>query len=45
MPLAATIGIIFYTEPFEIAVFIGGFVIIGANFINIRAEQKAAKRA
>lgn len=45
LPLAAMIGIIFYTEPFEIAVFIGGFVIIGANFINIWTEQKAAKRA
>jgi drug/metabolite transporter (DMT)-like permease len=40
LPLAATIGILFYAEPFQITVFIGAAVILGANFINIRSEQK-----
>jgi len=41
LPLAATIGILYYGEPFQALVFVGAVVIIAANVINIRAEQRA----
>lgn len=44
LPIAAVIGILFYAEPFEIAVFVGGVIIIGANLLNIMAEQRAVRR-
>jgi drug/metabolite transporter (DMT)-like permease len=40
LPLAAGIGIMFYDEPFVIAVFIGAAIILAANFVNIWSEQK-----
>jgi drug/metabolite transporter (DMT)-like permease len=43
LPLAAVIGIFFYDEPFEILVFVGAAVILGAVFVNIRAESRAVR--
>jgi len=43
LPLAAAIGIVFYDEPVEIAVFIGAAVIFTAVFFNIRAEHRAVR--
>jgi len=45
LPLAATIGIMIYAEPLEWIVFAGAAVILGANFVNILAEQKSRKPA
>lgn len=44
LPLAATIGIMFYNEPFELAVFAGAIIIFGAVFLNIRSEHRASVR-
>ncbi len=44
LPLAATVGILLYQEPFEIAVFVGAVIIFGAVFMNIRTESRAAAR-
>lgn len=43
LPLAATIGILYYDEPFAIAVFVGAAIILAANFVNIRSEHKSSK--
>jgi drug/metabolite transporter (DMT)-like permease len=43
LPLAAVIGIMFYDEPFQIQVFVGAAIILGAVFVNIRTEARAAK--
>ncbi|NOX74171.1 MAG: DMT family transporter [Alphaproteobacteria bacterium] len=40
LPLAAIIGILYYDEPFAIAVFIGAAIIISANFVNIWSERR-----
>jgi drug/metabolite transporter (DMT)-like permease len=40
LPLATIIGIIYYDEPFAIAVFIGALIILLANFINIWSENR-----
>lgn len=45
LPLAAVIGITFYDEPVETLVFLGAAIIIGANFLNIRAEQRQALKS
>lgn len=44
LPLAATIGILYYDEPFAIGVFVGAAIIIGANLVNIRSEQQISRR-
>jgi len=43
LPLAATIGIFFYDEPFQVLVFLGAAIIMAANYFNIKSEQKAAR--
>jgi len=40
LPLAAVIGILFYNEPFQVLVFLGAAIILGANFFNIRSEHR-----
>lgn len=44
LPLAAIIGIMFYAEPFEVAVFVGAGVILMANFLNIWFEQRRTQQ-
>jgi len=43
LPLAAVVGILFYDEPFQVLVFVGAAIIVSANYLNIRAEQRAVK--
>ena len=40
LPLATAIGIVFYYEPFQLSVFFGAGIILIANFLNIKSEQK-----
>ena len=40
LPLAAAIGILFYAEPFQVSVFIGAAIVLGANLANIVNEQQ-----
>lgn len=42
LPLIALIGYLLYDEPLLLSVFIGSFVILIANVINLRAEAKLA---
>ena len=36
LPIIAVVGIILYAEPIDIFVFIGGLLIFGANYVNLR---------
>ena len=40
LPLIAIIGMLFYAEPFDRWVIVGGAVIFGANWLNLRAESR-----
>ena len=40
LPLAAAIGILFYAEPFQVSVFVGAAIVLGANLANIVNEQR-----
>lgn len=40
LPLIAIVGMMFYGEPLEVAVFAGAALIFVANYLNIRAEQR-----
>jgi drug/metabolite transporter (DMT)-like permease len=40
LPLIAVVGMLFYGEPLEVAVFAGAALIFTANYLNIRAEQR-----
>lgn len=40
LPVMATIGMVLYGEPLEIAVLVGGAVILAGNLLNINAERK-----
>jgi drug/metabolite transporter (DMT)-like permease len=40
LPLIAVVGMVFYGEALEIAVFAGAGLIFAANYLNIRAEQR-----
>jgi drug/metabolite transporter (DMT)-like permease len=42
LPLIAIFGMMFYSEPLELSVFVGAAVIFGANYFNVRAERRAA---
>jgi drug/metabolite transporter (DMT)-like permease len=44
LPLAAAIGIFWYGEPFQIQVFVGAAIILGAVFVNIRTEARAVRK-
>jgi len=43
LPLAAVIGILFYAEPLQISVFVGGAIILTANLGNVLAERRHAR--
>lgn len=43
LPLIAVVGMLFYAEPFDRWVLVGGAVIFAANWLNLRAETR--KRA
>jgi drug/metabolite transporter (DMT)-like permease len=43
LPLIAVVGMLFYAEPFDRWVLIGGAVIFAANWINLRAETRAIR--
>lgn len=38
LPLIAVLGMLFYNEPLDLAVLIGGALILGGNLMNIRAR-------
>ena len=40
LPLIAVLGFVFYGEPFEMAILVGGALIIGANWFNLWAEAR-----
>ena len=40
LPIVAVVGMLFYDEPLVALTFLGAIVIFGANYLNIRAEQK-----
>lgn len=40
LPLIAIVGVVFYGEPLEAAVFAGAALIFLANYLNIRAERR-----
>jgi drug/metabolite transporter (DMT)-like permease len=40
LPLIAVVGMVFYGEALEFAVFAGALLIFLANYLNIRAEQR-----
>ncbi|MEM7270603.1 MAG: DMT family transporter [Pseudomonadota bacterium] len=40
LPVIAVIGMLFYDEPLVALTFLGAAVIFGANYLNIRAEQR-----
>ena len=40
LPLATTVGVLFYNEPIQILVFVGAAIILGANFLNIISEKQ-----
>jgi drug/metabolite transporter (DMT)-like permease len=42
LPLIAVVGMLFYGEQLEVAVFVGGGVVMAANLLNIRAERRAS---
>ena len=42
LPLIAVVGWLVYAEALELAVFVGAAIVFGANYLNIRAEQKDA---
>lgn len=44
LPLIALVGMVLYGEPLDIWVLIGGAVIFGANWLNIRAENRRQAR-
>lgn len=41
LPVIAVIGMVLYDEPLIAMTFVGAAIIFGANYMNIRAEQKA----
>ncbi|MEM7378738.1 MAG: EamA family transporter, partial [Pseudomonadota bacterium] len=42
LPLIATVGFLLYDEPLLLSVFAGSAIIFYANWLNVRAEQRAA---
>lgn len=43
LPVIAVIGMLFYDEPLVAVTFVGAVIIFGANYLNIRAEQRNGK--
>jgi len=44
LPLIAVIGALFYAEPIDSSVIIGGALILAANWLNLTRGQTAARR-
>ncbi len=40
LPAIAVVGLLFYSEPLDVAVILGAVVIFGANYLNIWAETR-----
>ena len=45
LPMVSIVGVWLYSEGLEWQVFVGALVVLGANWINIRAETKSAQYA
>lgn len=45
LPLIAAIGALFYAEPFDLWVLVGGAIIFAANWMNIVADSRRTARA
>lgn len=43
LPVIAVIGMLFYDEPLLLLTFVGAIIIFGANYLNIRAEQRVGR--
>ncbi|MDP4033415.1 MAG: DMT family transporter, partial [Pseudorhodobacter sp.] len=41
LPVIAVVGMLLYSEPLDLLVILGGAVIFAANWINLRAENRA----
>ncbi|MBZ0127486.1 MAG: DMT family transporter [Rhodobacteraceae bacterium] len=44
LPLAVTVSVFYYDEPFEMAVILGAVIIFSAVYVNIRAESRSIAR-
>ncbi|KMW56924.1 Arginine/ornithine antiporter ArcD [Candidatus Rhodobacter oscarellae] len=44
LPIIAVVGMLFYAEPFLLAVFLGGAFIFAANALNIRNEARSPSK-
>ena len=40
LPLIALIGVVFYAEPFEVAILLGGALMMTGNMLNIAASRR-----
>jgi len=40
LPLISVVAFVLYNESLEITVFVGAIIVFGANYLNIRSEQK-----
>ena len=45
LPLITFVGVVLYGEQLELLVFLGAFIVLLANIMNIRAETRASKSA
>ncbi|MDT8855977.1 DMT family transporter [Paracoccaceae bacterium Fryx2] len=45
LPLIAVVAMVLYDEPLDVLVILGGAVIFAANWINLRAENRAQRAA
>jgi hypothetical protein len=45
LPLIAWLGMLLYKEALDPWVFLGGVLILGANYANLRAARRAAASA
>ncbi|MCW8328854.1 DMT family transporter [Photobacterium sp. SDRW27] len=43
LPLIAVVGMLFYGEAIEVAVLLGGLIMVAGNIINVRASKKRIK--
>lgn len=44
LPVIAVIGMLLYAEPLQVSVLLGGAIIFGANYVNIRAENRSVSK-
>ena len=44
LPVIAVIGLLFYNEPLSILVILGAAIIFAANYVNVLAESKTARK-